>query len=168
MKPGKRDPLLGSVEEHVDRNRPARDRLQLRSVGRTFDRCRRVDRGVGTDVCDRSVMIYHTVPPRAVPLCNGRVTVLATKSTAMALDRTTLARGSAAAAAGVSVAANAARMRAEVKRFICDIVRGGRALRCTVAYIGDRDLQRDTKGVIEKAKIPGLLTGARPDSESME
>jgi hypothetical protein len=30
------------------------------------------------------------------------------------------------------------------------------------------DLQRDTIGVTEKAKTPGLLTGARADSESME
>src|ERR1700683_784915 len=85
---------------------------------------------------EASVMLYHTVPPRAVPLCRGRVTVLAAKSTEMALDRTTLARGSGAADAGASVAASDARMRAEVKRFICDIVRGGRALRCMLAYVG--------------------------------
>ena len=68
-------------------------------------------------------MMYHTVPPRALPLCKGRVTVFATKSTAMALDKTTLARVSGAADAVVSVAASDASMRAVVKRFMCDIVR---------------------------------------------
>jgi len=49
-------------------------------------------------------MMYHTVEPRAVPLCSGRATVLAAKSTAIALDQTTLARGSGVASAGASVA----------------------------------------------------------------